>query len=56
MGKNRDGQLLEIIRKAIIAAVEKGAGLRGALKHESAARTDAESQLFGFARAEGLQG
>ena len=49
--ENGDGKLLEIVGEAIVAAIEKGAGLRGALEHQSAARADAESELFGFARA-----
>src|SRR5258708_10427510 len=51
MRKNGNGKLFEVVGEAIITAVEIGAGLRGALEHESAARTDAESKLFAFARA-----
>jgi len=46
MGKDGDGKMLEIVREAKVAAVEKGAGLRSALEHGRAARTDAESELL----------
>src|SRR5882762_3503528 len=49
--KDGDGKMLEIVGEAKVPAVEKGAGLRSALEHESAARTDAESELLGLARA-----
>src|ERR1700687_468459 len=49
--KNRYRELLEIVRKAEIAAIEKSASLRGALQHQSAARADPEGELLGFARA-----
>src|SRR6266849_9075227 len=49
--KNGNGKPLEIVREAIVAAIEKGAGLRGALKHQGAAGADTESKLFAFARA-----
>jgi len=49
--ENRDGKVLEVVGKAIVAAIEEGAGLRSALEHESAAGADAERQLFALARA-----
>src|SRR6266705_1307889 len=49
--ENRDGKVLEVVGKAIVAAVEEGAGLRSALERESAAGADAERQLFALARA-----
>src|ERR1700730_2519916 len=49
--KNGNGQLLGVVRQAIVAAVEKSTGLRGALEHQCAARADAESELLGLARA-----
>src|SRR5439155_9987775 len=49
--KNGNGKLLEIVGNAIVAAIEKSAGLRGALKHQSSAGADAERQLFALARA-----
>src|SRR5258706_458437 len=39
--ENGNGKLLEIVGEAILAAIEKGACLRGALEHECAAGTDA---------------
>src|SRR6267142_734837 len=51
MRKDGDGKMLEIVREAKVAAVEKGAGLRSALEHERAARADAEGELLGLARA-----
>ncbi len=39
---------LEIVRQAIIAAFEKRARLRGAMKHHGAARADAQAQLLGM--------
>src|SRR5713101_3977013 len=51
MGEYGNRELLEIVGKAVVAAFEESAGLRSALKHESAARTDAESELIGLARA-----
>src|SRR5712692_4269930 len=51
MRENRDSEMFEIVGEAILAAVEKSAGLRGALQHQSAARADAESELVGLARA-----
>jgi len=38
--ENGNGKLLEIVGEAIVAAIEKGACLRGALEHECAAGTD----------------
>jgi hypothetical protein len=49
--KNGDGELLEVIRKAIIAPVEESAGLRGALEHQCATRTDSQSEQLSLARA-----
>src|SRR5213593_2218187 len=49
--ENRDGELLEVVREAIVAALKEGAGLRAALEHESAARADAQSELLALARA-----
>ena len=55
--KNGDGELLEIVGEAIVAAIEEGAGLGGALQHQGAARADAERELVGFAGAvDDLQG
>ena len=51
MRKDGDGELFEIVGDAIVAAVEKSAGLRGALQHQSAARADAERKLLAVARA-----
>ena len=50
MREDRDGKLLEIVGQAEIAAVEKSAGLCGALQHQGAARADAESELIGVPR------
>src|SRR6266851_3880352 len=49
--ENGNGEMFEVVGEAIVAAVEKGAGLRGALEHECAARADAERKLFTLARA-----
>ncbi len=46
-----DGELLEVVWEAKIAAVEEGAGLRGALEHQGAARADAERQVVRLASA-----
>jgi len=35
-----NGELFEVVGEAIVAATEVGAGLRGALEHECAARAD----------------
>jgi hypothetical protein len=51
MCKNGHSKLFEIVRQAIIAAIEEGPGLCGALQHQSAARAHTESKLFGLARA-----
>ena len=41
--ENGDREVLEIIGEAEIATIEEGTSLRSALKHQSAARADAES-------------
>jgi len=41
MRKHGDGELFEIVGKTEIAAIEKSAGLRGALQHEGATGADA---------------
>src|ERR1700674_2530084 len=51
MRENGDRKLFEVVGEAIVAAIEVGAGLRGALKHECAAGADAERELLAFARA-----
>src|SRR5205814_7223612 len=51
MGENGNGQLLEIVGEAIVAAIQESAGLRGALEHKSAPGTDAERKLLALARA-----
>src|ERR1700680_4832469 len=42
MGKHGDCKLFEIVGEAEVASIEEGAGLRGALEHQSATRADAE--------------
>src|SRR5713101_474949 len=49
--ENGNGEPFEIVGEAEPAAIKVGAGLRGALEHERAARADAESKLLAFARA-----
>ena len=49
--KTGNGKLLEVVGKAIVAAIEKSAGLRRALQHQRAAWADAQRQLLGVARA-----
>src|SRR5882762_1501464 len=49
--ENGNGELFEVVGEAIVAAIEVGACLRGALEHERAARADAERELLAFARA-----
>src|SRR5208282_5344063 len=49
--KHRNGQLLEIVRQAILAALKKCTGLRCTLQHQGSARADAERQMFGFSGA-----
>ena len=51
VGENGNGKLFEIVGEAIVPAIEIGAGLRGALEHQGAARADAECKLFALARA-----
>src|SRR5216684_1844589 len=51
MGENGDGELFEVVGQAIVAAIEVGAGLRGALEHERAAGAHAEGKLLTLARA-----
>src|SRR5712692_6691414 len=51
MRENGNGEPFEIVGEAEPAAIKVGAGLRGALEHERAARADAESKLLAFARA-----
>src|SRR5713101_2228099 len=51
MGENGNGELFEVVGEAIVAAIEEGAGLRGALEHECAAGADAERELLALARA-----
>src|SRR5271170_544121 len=46
MREDGNDELLEIVGQAKIAAFEKGARLRRAMKHHGAARTDAQAQLF----------
>src|SRR5512137_887829 len=46
MREDGHGKVLEIVGEAVIAAIQEGAGLRGALEHESATGTDAESELI----------
>src|SRR6266403_1595507 len=48
MREDGDGELLEIVWQAEIAAIEESAGLRGALQHQSAAWADAERELLSF--------
>src|SRR4030088_1864457 len=49
--ENGNGELFEVVGEAIVAATEVGAGLRGALEHECAARADTQSELLALARA-----
>src|SRR6267142_656419 len=42
--ENGNGELFEVVGEAIVAATEVGAGLRGALEHECAARADTQSE------------
>src|SRR5258706_8976852 len=49
--ENGDGELFEVVGEAIVTATEVGAGLRGALEHECAARADTQSELLALARA-----
>ena len=51
MRENGDGKLFEVVGEAIVAAIEVGTGLRGALEHECAARADTQSELLALARA-----
>src|SRR5712692_2164153 len=51
MRENGNGELFEVVGEAIVAAIEEGAGLRGALEHECAAGADAERKLLTLARA-----
>jgi len=51
MRENGDREVLEIIGEAEIATIEEGTSLRSALKHQSAARADAESEMIGLASA-----
>ncbi len=51
MREDRDRQLLKIVRQTVVAPVQKGAGLRGALQHQGATRGDSERELFTVARA-----
>ena len=51
MRENGDGQVLEIVGEAEIAAIEEGASLCSALEHQGAARADAENEMIGFAGA-----
>src|SRR5882762_9594869 len=48
--ENGNGELFEVVGEAIVAATEVGAGLRGALEHECAARADTQSELLTLAR------
>src|SRR2546429_169148 len=50
MRENGNGELFEVVGEAIVAAIEVGACLRGALEHERAARADAEGKLLALAR------
>src|SRR5216684_2088322 len=49
--ENGNGELFEVVGEAIVAAIEIGASLRGALEHECAARADAQSEQLALARA-----
>src|SRR6266849_4354792 len=49
--ENGNGELFEVVGEAIVAAIELGASLRGALEHECAARADAQSKQLALARA-----
>src|SRR5258708_14957928 len=51
MRKNGNGKLFEVVGEAVITAVGIGAGLRGALGHGGAARSDAERKLLALACA-----
>src|SRR5579862_3039946 len=51
MRKNGDGKLLEIVRNAVIAPIEKSARLRGALQHERSARAYSQRELVVLARS-----
>src|ERR1700674_5091737 len=51
MRENGDGKLFEVVGEAIVAAIEVGAGLRGALEHERSAGADSQSKLLALARA-----
>src|SRR6266852_6387535 len=51
VGENGNGELFEVVGEAIVAAIEIGASLRGALEHECAARADAQSKQLALARA-----
>src|SRR5260370_34537185 len=50
MRENGNGELLEIVGEAVVTPIQEGAGLRCALKHERAARTDTERKLVAFVR------
>src|ERR1700686_1879683 len=49
--ENGNGKLFEVVGEAIVAAIEVGAGLRGALEHERSAGADSQSKLLALARA-----
>src|ERR1700739_4608691 len=51
MRKNGDGKVLEIVRNAVIAPIEKSARLRGALQHERSARANSQRELVVLARS-----
>ena len=51
MRENGDGELLEIVGQAEVAAIKESAGLRGSLQHQSATRADAERKLLGSSGA-----
>src|SRR5438132_2078228 len=51
MREDRDRELLEIIRQAVVAPIEERTRLRGALQHKRTARAHAESELLWLARA-----